>query len=264
MTESEYRSHPALNASRFKAFIRSPFHFENQVDVETTEAMKIGTAIHTALLEPEIYASTIAFMPECDRRTTAGKQIAKEFEEQSVGKLILKHESEDVVIRAIDSVSRHLEWKTLKENQMHKETIIIGEMFGIECKAKIDIIDLKKNMIWDIKTCQDASAESFKYEVQDRLYWVQQAFYKMLVEKHYGSKFGCGFIATETTEPSATAFHQVSEKELELWEDIVKYKLQQYIACRATDVFPAYESGILPELNLSKYKNKITKIDIQV
>ena len=181
------------------------------------------------------------------------EQIAKEFEEQSVGKLILKHESEDVVIRAIDSVSRHLEWKTLKENQMHKETIIIGEMFGIECKAKIDIIDLKKNMIWDIKTCQDASAESFKYEVQDRLYWVQQAFYKMLVEKHYGDNFDLGFIAVETSEPSSCAFYDVSKEDQNLWANIVNLNLERYKACVAQDDFHGYASSVLPSLHLEHY-----------
>jgi exodeoxyribonuclease VIII len=254
MTESEYRSHPALNASRFKAFVRSPYHFLKQVDVEQTEAMRIGTAIHMALLEPELYLKTIAYMPECDRRTTAGKQIAKEFEDANSDKLILKADSSEIVSRAVISVTGHEEWHYLLASKVNREMIILTDLFGIECKGKIDIIDLKNNMIWDVKTCQDASIDKFRYDVQDRLYWVQQAFYKMLVEKHYKQKFGCGFIAVETTEPSACGFYKVSEEELKVWSDIVENKLLQYQTCTTLNKFPSYQSGNLPALHLSSYK----------
>lgn len=253
MTESEYRSHPALNASRFKAFIRSPFHFKNQVDVEETEQMRIGTAIHTALLEPEKYLSTIAYMPECDRRTKEGKQVAKDFEDANAGKLILKNDSEQIVARSVESVSQHYGWRELKKNQMHRETIIIGELFGIECKAKIDIIDTKERMIWDIKTCQDASREKFRYDVQDRLYWVQQAFYNMLVEKHYEQEFGCGFIAVETTDPSAVGIYTVLKEESQTWKSILERKLEEYKKCTTIEDFHGYEPDSLPALNLKQY-----------
>lgn len=254
MTESEYRSHPALNASRFKAFIRSPYHFLNQVEVEQTEAMRIGTAIHMALLEPELYLKSIAFMPECDRRTKEGKQIAKDFEDANSDKLILKSDSSQIVSRSVVAVTSNPEWHKLIENKINRETIIITDLFGNECKGKVDIIDLKSKIIWDIKTCQDASPEKFRYEVQDRMYWVQQAFYKMLVERHYQETFNCGFIAVETTEPSTSAFYEVEEREMKQWVDIVEHKFHQYNTCKTLNKFPSYQTGFLPQLNLSAYK----------
>lgn len=252
MTESDYRSLPALNASRFKAFVRSPYHFFNQKDVETTENMLIGTAIHTALLEPENYLSTIAYYPEVDRRTTEGKRIAAEFEASCGGKTILKAKSQDVVERCVAAVSSSDEWKREKANQNNRyETVILFEAAGIQCKAKLDIIDSFNGCISDIKSCQDASPDKFRYDVQDRLYWVQAAFYVLAAETHYSKPFRFSFCAVETGDPAAVAWYTVPEKEMERWKSIVLMKLHHLKKCQEDNHWQGYISQELAPLNLN-------------
>lgn len=252
MTESEYRSLPALNASRFKAFVRSPYHFFNQKEVETTENMLIGTAIHTALLEPEKYLSTIAYYPEVDRRTTEGKRIAAEFEATSVGKSILKAKSQEVVERCVAAVSATDEWKREKANKNNRyEMVIMFEFAGIQCKAKLDITDSEVGWITDVKSCQDASHDKFRYDIQDRLYWVQAAFYVMAAEAHFGKKFRFSFCAVETGDPSAVAWYTVPEDEMERWKSIVGMKMHQLKKCQEDNQWIGYASRELAPLNLN-------------
>lgn len=239
MTESEYRSLPALNASRFKAFYRSPYHFLNQKEVETTENMKIGTAIHTACLEPSQFDSSIGFLPDVDGRTTEGKAIKKAFEEKYAGKTILKAVSKEVVERAVNAILSSPEWTVIKENKdMRYEQVLMCDLFGTACKARLDLLDVENGIIRDIKSCDDASIEKFKYTIKDRLYWLQAGFYTLMAEHTYKREFNFEFIAVETSDPSAALFHPVDEAELKKWKNKVQLMLYSYDACRKAGEWP--------------------------
>ena len=255
MSESEYRSLPALNASRFKAFFRSPYHFRNQKEVETTEAMRIGTAIHTAMLQPEDYLKTIAYFPDVDGRTKEGKAIKQAFEEGAIGKTILKADSEAVVLRAIQGIKQNSDWQRMAaQASVRKELVLLGKLAGIDCKARLDIIDVENGIIRDIKSCDDVSGTKFKYTVKDRLYWVQAAFYCLLAEECYGKPFSFEFIAVETSEPSTCAFWQVAPEELVKWKNAVLMALFDYVDCNHSDFWEGPQGGFLDELNI-KYGN---------
>lgn len=249
MTESEYRSLPALNASRFKAFYRSPYHFFNQKDIETTEAMKIGTAIHTACLEPSQYDSSIGFLPDVDGRTTEGKAIKKAFEEKYAGKTILKAASKDVVERAVNAIVTSPEWEAIKaDKDMRYEQVILCDLHGIPCKSRLDLLDVEKGIIRDIKSCDDASIERFRYTVKDRLYWLQAGFYTLMAESTFNKRFNFEFIAVETSDPSVALFHPVDEQELLKWKRIVEGLLFSYRSCLNTNVWPKPVSVSIKDL----------------
>lgn len=251
MTESEYRSLPALNASRFKAFIRSPYHFFNQKQVEETEAMRIGTAIHTAVLQPDQYEHTIAYLPDVDARTTEGKAIKKAFEAGAVGKTILKAASKEIVDRAVNAVLSNPDFRLMKQNpDIRVEQVLLGKLWEQDCKARLDIINVESGVIRDVKTCEDASPDSFKYEVKDRLYWVQAGFYCLLAEQVFNKKFAFEFIAVEKSDPSTCVFYDVPEKQLQKWKDIVDAKLSELRAAQKCNVWVSYPAQSLGDFSI--------------
>jgi exodeoxyribonuclease VIII len=249
MSESEYRSLPALNASRFKAFHRSPYHFLNQKEVETTEAMKIGTAIHTAMLQPNLYSSEIGYLPDVDGRTTEGKAIKRAFEEMYAGKTILKAASKDVVDRACSAIVRSDEWDAIKATKsMRYEQVLMCDLFGTACKSRLDLIDVDGGIIRDIKSCDDASIVRFSYTVKDRLYWLQAGFYTLMAEQVFNKRFNFEFIAVETSDPSVALFHPVDEQELLKWKRIVEGLLHHYKVCENTGVWHKPVSALIKDL----------------
>ncbi len=192
--------------------------------------MKIGTAIHTALLQPKLYSSEIGYLPDVDGRTTEGKAIKKAFEEKYVGKTILKAASEAIVERAVIACDYSNPWKAIKATpSMRYEQVLMCDLEGVDCKARLDLMDVENGIIRDIKSCDDASIEKFKYTIKDRLYWLQAGFYCLMAERVFDKKFQFEFIAVETSEPSAALFHPVDSEELDRWKvlvsiDIMKYK----------------------------------------
>lgn len=252
MSESEYRSLPALNASRFKAFFRSPYHFRNQKEVETTEAMRIGTAIHTAMLQPQDYLKTIAYYPDVDGRTKEGKAIKQAFEEGAAGKTILKADSEAVVLRAINAIKQNSDWQRMAaQADVRTEVVLLGKLFGHDCKARLDIIDIENGIIRDIKSCDDVSGEKFRYTVKDRMYWVQAGFYCLLAEEVYRRPFRFEFIAVETSEPSTCVFWEVEPTEQFKWMKAVKMKLHDYGDSKQSDFWEGPQGGVLGDLNIN-------------
>ena len=73
-TNEHYHSAPGISASGLKSiYKKSVYHFINQKPFESS-AMALGTAVHCAMLEPEMYYKEFHVMPKIDRRTKAGKE----------------------------------------------------------------------------------------------------------------------------------------------------------------------------------------------
>ncbi len=91
----EYHAGPGVSKSDLDLIARSPAHYRAQKAAprEATPAMIIGSAFHTATLEPEKFDLEFAVAPEgIDRRTKAGKEEWAAFEAASAGKTVLKAE----------------------------------------------------------------------------------------------------------------------------------------------------------------------------
>ena len=94
----EYHKGPGLSSSDLKLLARSPLHYKTAkaFHPEETNAMRLGTAVHCAILEPDRIDVEYVLAPEgIDRRTKAGKAQWAELE--ATGKTILSCEEAQVV-----------------------------------------------------------------------------------------------------------------------------------------------------------------------
>jgi exodeoxyribonuclease VIII len=238
ITEKAYRSLPYLNASKFKAFFTSPLHYNNQKQPEETEDMRIGTAVHTMVLEPNNFHKTVAFAPMgLDRRKTADKLVWEEFVESSNGKVALKGESRAVIEGCVNAITTHTTAVNII-SKCEKEQVIVSDLEGVECKGKLDLVCVKCGILADIKTTRaGADPQSFIYEMQDRRYWVQMAFYTMLAEKMYDKKFTFKFIVVEKEAPYAVAVVTISDVLMEACKKKVSLGLLSLKLCLEHDQY---------------------------
>ena len=81
LAAAEYHASPALGSSTVRALLSStPAHALHKLQHgEQTEAQALGTAVHCSVLTPQLYSAEIAIAPECDRRTTVGKETYAKF-----------------------------------------------------------------------------------------------------------------------------------------------------------------------------------------
>lgn len=80
MENADYHAHPAISKSHLDLIARSPLHYwaryidPNRVPTEPTDAMRLGTAVHTLTLEADQFEARYAVAPAVDRRYKAGKE----------------------------------------------------------------------------------------------------------------------------------------------------------------------------------------------
>jgi exodeoxyribonuclease VIII len=100
MENADYHAHPAISKSHLDLIARSPLHYwarfldPKRVIPEPTPAMRIGSAVHTHVLELDKWDTEYTVAPDgLDRRTKAGKEAWAAFEAESAnGRTVLSRD----------------------------------------------------------------------------------------------------------------------------------------------------------------------------
>lgn len=252
ITEEEYRSLPHLNASKFKAFYKSPFHFTKQESPEETEEMRVGTAVHALLLEPNTYSSKFAYAPlGLDRRKTEDKQKYAEFVAASAGKVVLKGESREIVEGCVNAISMHPTAVKIMRKCDTEQVIVADLVEGVTCKGKLDLMCVPCGVLADIKTTgRSADHKAFTYEVEDRLYWLQAGFYGLLAEAMYQKEFKFSFIVVEKEPPFGVAVHAFSPELMKQCKDKVRLLLTEYSHCQTHNAWRGINDSVISSLRI--------------
>jgi CRISPR/Cas system-associated exonuclease Cas4 (RecB family) len=176
-----YHSRPELSASQLKKFAESPrifeaYHVTKSIASEPSPAMRLGSAVHTAVLERVHFHRDYVVCPaECsDKRTKAYKDwsagvdatktVLTDDEYLRVMQCALAVESNETS-RAIINASTHVE----------KSFAYDDFLTGVECRVRFDAI--AGDVVVDLKTVSDGSQTAFESSVAKFGYHLQAAHY---------------------------------------------------------------------------------------
>ena len=240
---NEYRAFPALNQSAAKHILKSPAHYQAYINTpqEETKALKFGTFVHAAVLEPQTLDDLYATAPEVDRRTKEGKETWAAFQTANIGKTILDAE-ESAVGHLVAASARHA-LKRLGVEFDATEVMYHVDYNGVPLKAAID--GVAGDYLWDIKTTDDASPAGMLKSIRNYRYNLQAYWYRLVYELATGRRpLGFRFLFVEKEPPFATAVCEIGP-ELMSWAiaDFEK-ALTTYKACVESGVWPAYPDDI--------------------
>ena len=180
--ESVYRPWDAANQSVLKSYLRSAAHGRQDevTPSEPTPAMKKGTAVHAAILEPDFFDDCYVAAPKVDRRTKAGREAWAAFEAEHSGKECLPEaEYADVIAMRQSVYDNPIAAKLLSgEGKNELSYVWKSEYPGAEgtlCKARADRLTMYEGTpcIVDLKTSIDASPDEFQKSVGRYAYDLQ-------------------------------------------------------------------------------------------
>jgi hypothetical protein len=227
---------------------------------EETEAMRKGTALHVAVLEPARWGELIAVRPECDRRTKEGKAISADFDASSAGKTIIsaddaehiKYATAHLTLHRISHDSDKTVGDLLRGAKVEHGISWTDEQTGVLCRATIDALCMDGRIAIDVKSTRDASPQAFSRDVAERRYDVQAAFY-------VDGARACGFpverwlwLAVELTPPYLCAVYALDPEDMEGARHAYRADLDLFRTCCQNGRWPGYESAI-KILSLSKW-----------
>lgn len=239
----EYHAWAGCSQSQLKILAESPAHLRDHIDHpqerKTTEDQLMGSAVHTAVLEPDTFDDRYV-VSSLDGRTTEGKAVRAKAEKK--GKAILK----EPTARWVEAIARRLKSnKYLSDFMKQSDTLIepslVWDMDDYVCRLRTDIICPKYRSICDIKT-SNATLESFVYEIRKYKYHWQAWWYL------HGAEC-CGiecdrfvFIVAHKARPFLVSFHEIhrDHDSFHIAGEEINAAFETYKECMRTGVWPGY------------------------
>ena len=237
-----YQESPALNASGAKIILQSPLHYQQWLKEpqEDTPALKIGRLVHLASLEPQKYSKEVLTAPECDRRTTIGKELWANFTLALKPDQIAITQSESELITNVAASARTGLAKisqSMGDPEWIVETPRYGKFEGIDIKGRPDLV--LGDTVVDVKTTNEASPKAWGRDCVNFKYHLQAAWYLHLV----GAKRFL-FVVVEKNPPYDWTIYELDEQALAEGAKLMASACALYGECNLYKVFPGYPKNI--------------------
>jgi hypothetical protein len=207
ITESnaDYHARESISASRLKLLRQSPRVYEATVLLgkmphSETPAMRLGTAIHAKVLEPDAFREAYAYCPpECsDKRTKAFKEWAA-----TAGDRIPLNESDGTTIHtAAAALTMHpIAGKIIRAAELTEKSVAYTDPeSGADCRFRFD--GIAGPIVFDIKTISKCNNQEIRKTFTEYGYHVQAAHYLAGLDVlDPSTKWRFMFLFVETCEP---------------------------------------------------------------
>lgn len=252
---SVYHSWNALSSTWLKRWVSSSAahaHAE-EIDAESVP-LRLGTAVHAKLLEPHAYSQLIAVAPQCDRRTTAGKELYASFLTGLNGRTVIDEEMQETVNgihRVVESMSSCRE--TLA-NCKDKELSIVAEVNGVVGKARLDAYDADAGLILDVKTTS-LLAGDFARQAWNLNYALQLAWYRSVAQAAGLTVNRCAILICETKRPWGCRVALMPNAMIDYADAAIAAGCAEWCECQRTGEFQNYPDTVI-ELEVPSWMNR--------
>lgn len=231
-SNTDYHSSNAISASGLKTIAdKSVYDYLHKENIET-DAMRRGTAIHEAILEPDLFQKNYYKMPKIDGRTKAGKEEKAKHIDLANGKIVLDEVDYNTILKIAERVATH----KLASNYTHGivEQSHYFDYKGISCRCRPDCFDPIEGWISDVKSIREITSDSIKKDIKYRFYDLQAYAYCTWLNVN-PKRFR--FIFVETKKPFKVELVGLSDEQIKrgkyYFEDSLKrwkYYLETGIA----------------------------------
>jgi len=216
-----YHDSAGISRSGIGELKKSPMHYwqaylaKNRIRKPDTKAMIFGDAVHTKILEPELFDQRFAVSKKFNGRTNAGKKEKQAFELANQDRKLL-NEEEYLILESIekDVINHPLIPKLLEGAKIEKSLYWVDDETELLCKARPDAWTSK--YLVDIKTTADSTYNAFCYSVRDYNYHIQAAMMIDAIKEITGILYhNFLFVAIQTTPPYKPYVYNLGDSEIE-------------------------------------------------
>lgn len=238
-TYEEYRALPGVNISTLLKMAKSPAHYRHAVEHGSgreTAAMGFGRLAHVAILEPERYESELAIW-------RGGRRAGKAWEawlEENAGKVQVKDDEHEQLMAMSAAVREHPAAGPYLASTaaMAEVTVAWQHRLGIDCKSRLDWVDLDSDVIVDLKTTIDASEVDFGRAAARYRYHTRAAFYCDAYRARWGKEPTFVLIAVEKEPPYAVGVYRIPEDAIDAGRNEYEDLLARVKLCRESGHWP--------------------------
>lgn len=234
----DYATINALNYSSLKYMMRSPKHYRWHKDhpKQPTEAMRLGAATHTVMLEPHKADGFVIY--EGIRRGKAWEEFCSQNQDKQI---LTKSQSEYLVnmcvaLRKSPIAMRYLEAPGPTEVVM----VWRDKAAGVVCKGRMDklaTVDGRRYIV-DLKTTRDARPFKFGNEAYRLGYHIQDAMYCGGYWYLHGEILPIVTIAIENVAPYDVVVYSVPDDVMQKGQDDYALLVKRLLECELLNEWP--------------------------
>lgn len=248
--ESIYHAGPGLSQSVLKAYSKSPAHAKMMMAglKTTTDAMKLGSACHAAVFEPERFRASYFAGPDVDRRTKAGKDLWQSYLDANPGRAVLSPDDVLTIDGITQSLRTHPYFNYIADGLGYPELSYYWDNYGVLCKARFDWItstaiplqEGQERIIFDLKTTEyGVTKEECERTIRSLGYDIQAAWYLSAIPD---ASFV--FIFAEKKPPYAIRFYQVGPMMRAQGHEKIDQLYSKHAECTAAGKWPCHDGGV--------------------
>lgn len=258
--EQHHADKTAIGSSGVRTFIKeTPAHFyakhlSPDAEPVTSEALRIGSLVHMALLEPSLFLQRYRMVPNFgSKRTNKYKEeYAKWTAKQSADSVFLEKDDYHLITGIVQKVLNNPVAKgTISGGVPERSGYFRDPETGVKCKIRPDVVNMldiggtPKHALIDFKTARSAKMMDFFRAIGRYRYDVQMAFYCDGYKAITGHDVDYPlFLVAEKEPPYACAIYQLSKSALEAGRRDYKLALQTLKVCIETERWPAYDDQV--------------------
>jgi exodeoxyribonuclease VIII len=247
----EYLEDPAINNSGLKLFHQSPTkfkHWENN-DKPGTPTQIEGSALHCAILEPEVFVTRFGKGP-APRKGSAGRIKWDKANSTAMPLTPRQWENVEGMAKAFEHTSCTITQELLTEGTPEMSIWWDDPITGLRCKIRPDWLRTD-DIIIDLKSTQAGSPRGFLHEVRRWGYDRQAVWYERGLNAAYKAA-GVNrhveafiFIVVENFSPYETAVYMLPDDIIEKARQQVDIDLEGYAECVKNDIWPGYANKVV-------------------
>lgn len=242
MSFEEYDAVDALNGSSLVHIRRSPMAYRYAMDnpQEPTEAMKLGTVIHTAILEPPLLGKIAVWGTKPKEKVRRG-QVWDAFQEANKGLIILTRAEQAEVADTVEGVyDCNVARDYLCADGKTEVSMFWIDESGRYWKGRIDklIKTAHTAKIVDLKKTRCSSSRRFGSQAYALSYHVKSAIYVSGYQTLTGIRPKFHWIAIEAKRPFECAVYRATPDVLSLGGDEMMAMVRRLDECERTGHWP--------------------------
>lgn len=238
-SESYHEETDSLSCTQFKLFVHSPLEYyhtfitKKLAKKEATRFTEVGKVVHAITLEKKSLDDLVRVYPSSCMNKKDGLigSAAAEFREKIFPVVAMKEDQIEQIEKVVAAVYSSDLGPIVNSGAKFEERLdAIVE--GVACRCKIDIHSVFEDMvrIWDVKTTERIAPADWNRTAKQFGYPIQDAFYSLIAETHYGLPSVFRFWAVETVKLYRVETRWFDERSREIAKDFVRKKLKEFAA----------------------------------
>lgn len=262
LPEHQYHDTKALvSKSALDLFSRSPAHYRHSLDAPPelpTDEMRVGNAFHVLTLEPDLYRSKVAVLPDFGSMHSSTNRKLRDawIDDEGRGRVILSRYEHDLITAMANSVRAHpAARRLLSRGDAEVTALWTDPETGLRCKARGDWVSAMSGVFVDLKSCINASPDAFARAAATHRYHVQDAKYTRAFDENGITIEHFAFIAVEKEPPHVTAVYQLDDTARLKGEELYMAELRGLRHCIDTDHWPGYSDRVM-DLSLPAWSTR--------